>query len=69
MNCAAAKRASQTERKKICKAEHVKTIADKYKIRPEDNVNKLLIWVMRRPSVFRCGAGKIIFELYDRING
>ena len=55
--------------KKICKAEHVKTIADKYKIRPEDNVNKLLIWVMRRPSVFRCGAGKIIFELYDRING
>ena len=55
--------------KKICKAEHVKTIADKYKIRPEDNVNKLLIWVMRRPSVFRCGAGMIIFELYDRING
>lgn len=55
--------------KKICKAEHVKTIADKYKIRPEDNVNKLLIWVMRRPSVFRCGAGKIVFELYDRING
>lgn len=56
-----------TERtREICKAEHIKAIAEKYDIRPNDNVNKLLIWVMRRPSYFRCGIGKALFELYDR---
>lgn len=52
---------------KICKAEDVKAIADKYGIKPEDKVNRLIIWVMKKPTDFRCAIGKIAFEIYDNM--
>lgn len=53
--------------RQVCSAEELKTVADRYRIAPQDKVNKILLWVVRRPSGYRCGLGKLLFELFDKI--
>ncbi len=45
----------------------VTELAARLALRPEDRVNQLLLWVLRRPDGVRCRAGRAVFALYDRI--
>ena len=51
----------------ICKKEELKAIIDKYHIKPQDRVNQILVWVVKKPSDRRCKLGKLIFELFDKM--
>lgn len=53
--------------RQICKDEKLNDVADRYKAEPEDKVNKLLLWVVKKPSAFRCMLGKMIFEVFDKV--
>lgn len=45
----------------MCKDTHVGEIAAGYGISPEESVNKILLWVMKKPAWWRCAVGKGIF--------
>ena len=53
--------------RQICKDEKLNDVADRYKAEPEDKVNKLLLWVVKKPSAVRCMLGKMIFEVFDKV--
>lgn len=42
-------------------------LAARYALHPEDRANQLLLWVLRRPDDVRCGVGRAMFAIYDRI--
>lgn len=49
----------------MCKETHVGEIAAGYRIHPEESVNKILLWVMKKPAWRRCAVGKWIFYLAE----
>lgn len=52
--------------RRICRdAEPAERMA-RYAMRPQERANRVLAWVIRRPDILRCAAGKALFGLYDR---
>lgn len=50
----------------ICESMGIGGRLSVYSIETQERANRILLWVMRRPSGFRCLAGKGLFRLYDR---
>lgn len=49
----------------ICRRENMAKKLKQYGIRPQDNANRIIAAVMRRPDRLRCACGRLAFALYD----
>ena len=50
----------------ICRQERMADSLKQHDIRVQDRVNRMIVWIMKRPDTLRCIAGKMAFSLYDR---